>query len=306
MTIPTTIGVSSGTLRIGGTVAIGHLGSLTKVGSGTLVLEASNSYQGGTRVDAGQLRVANATGSATGLGDVFIASGATLEGTGIVSGHVNVANGGAVAPGASAGKLTIGRLAMDPGATLRIEFGGLTPGTQHDQLVDNGPAALNGTLEIRLINGFVPNVGDAFTLITCTSRTGTFAYVHIPVLPAGRSWIIGYGATSVTATVIAATGVDDALPSVDALLAPRPNPARLATTIPYDLASRAAVSLRIYDVSGRLVAHLVHETLPAGRHQARWDGTDASGRLVPGGTYFARLSVDGHPVGDARAIERLR
>jgi fibronectin-binding autotransporter adhesin len=309
MTGSTTIGVSSGTLRIGGTVTLTHIAALTKVGSGTLVLEASNGYEGDTHVNAGRLRVANTTGSATGggpPGQVFIASGATLEGTGIISGQVNVANGGAVAPGASAGKLTIGRLVMDPGATMGMEIGGLTPGTQHDQLAANGPATLNGTLEIRLINGFVPNVGDAFTLMTFTSRTGTFAYVHIPSLPAGRGWAIGYAATALTATVIANTGVDDALPSVDALRAPRPNPARLGTTIPYDLASRAAVSLRIYDVSGRLVAHLVHETLPAGHHQARWDGTDASGRAVPGGTYFARMSVDGRAVGDARAIQRLR
>ncbi len=45
---------------------------LVKSGSGTLTLGGNNRYGGGTYIDSGELAIANATGSATGSGEVFV------------------------------------------------------------------------------------------------------------------------------------------------------------------------------------------------------------------------------------------
>ena len=55
----------------------------------------------------------------------------------------------------------------------------------------------------------------------------------------------------------------------------------------------ADVSLRIYDLAGRLVTNLVHETQLAGRREAIWNGLNDRGWQVPTGAYFYRLEVDG-------------
>jgi len=74
-----------------------------------------------------------------------------------------------------------------------------------------------------------------------------------------------------------------------ALGAARPNPARSAAVVPFSLDVGDAVSLSVYDASGRRVRTLVHGSLAAGRYEVRWDGTDAAGHRVAPGTYFYSL-----------------
>ncbi|MBN2011853.1 T9SS type A sorting domain-containing protein [candidate division KSB1 bacterium] len=73
-----------------------------------------------------------------------------------------------------------------------------------------------------------------------------------------------------------------------------PNPFNATTTIRYDMPTQSHVTLRIYDILGRLVAELVNaEVQSAGAHAVVWDGTDNSGRVVPSGLYVYSLQVDG-------------
>lgn len=81
-------------------------------------------------------------------------------------------------------------------------------------------------------------------------------------------------------------------PTVHALaLMAIPNPFNPLTTLRFDLPVGGRVHLEVYDVAGRLVRTLLDADLPAGNHQAVWDGKDASGRGMPSGSYFARLSA---------------
>ncbi len=75
------------------------------------------------------------------------------------------------------------------------------------------------------------------------------------------------------------------------LLAPAPNPTAGPTAFFCDLPVPAAPRLTIQDVSGREVRLLSQPVLPAGRHELLWDGRDASGRSVPAGIYWARLTA---------------
>jgi fibronectin-binding autotransporter adhesin len=82
----------------------GAAATVTKNGAGTWVLSNANTYTGATVVNEGTLLVTNTTGSATGNGagaTVSVASGATLGGTGIITGPVNVT--GSIAPGLATG-----------------------------------------------------------------------------------------------------------------------------------------------------------------------------------------------------------
>jgi hypothetical protein len=79
----------------------------------------------------------------------------------------------------------------------------------------------------------------------------------------------------------------------------RPNPFNPVTTIPYIVGGSAdggapqPVSLRIYDVAGRLAATLVNESKAPGRYEATWDGVTREGGAAATGIYFYRLTIGG-------------
>ncbi|MDQ6622325.1 MAG: PEP-CTERM sorting domain-containing protein, partial [Verrucomicrobiota bacterium] len=108
-------------------------------------------------------------------------SGGRLEGNGTI--NANVANSAVVAPGLSAGQLSItGDLSLTSSSNLQFEIGGTAPGTQYDVLTEAGTVALNlnGTLSVTLINGFNIGItpGDTFTIINSNQAiTGTFSNV---------------------------------------------------------------------------------------------------------------------------------
>ena len=96
-----------------------------------------------------------------------------------------------------------------------------------------------------------------------------------------------------TSLVIDPTGVDDTPRTVTALYPNAPNPFNPTTTIRYSLRARQQVSIRIYDVGGRLVRTLVNEQRPAGVQKVQWHGINNSGSPVASGVYFIEMRTDG-------------
>jgi hypothetical protein len=72
-----------------------------------------------------------------------------------------------------------------------------------------------------------------------------------------------------------------------------PNPFNPTTTISFELAASAQVSLRVYSVSGTFVRTLVEREMSADQHQVVWDGRDENGAPVSSGVYFYRLTAGG-------------
>jgi len=70
-----------------------------------------------------------------------------------------------------------------------------------------------------------------------------------------------------------------------------PNPFNPTTTIAFGLKAPSHVSLRIYDVSGRLVRVLVEKGYTEGHYREQWDGRDRNGLPVASGVYFYRLTT---------------
>jgi len=78
-------------------------------------------------------------------------------------------------------------------------------------------------------------------------------------------------------------------PSSFAITRISPNPLVTGSTITYTLPQRAVVSLKIYDVVGRLIADLSPGSLSAGEHRAVWNGLQLTGERAKAGVYMIRM-----------------
>ncbi len=113
------------------------------------------------------------------LGTLEVGVGDRLSGSGTVIG--DVVNRGVVSPGNSPGIQTVtGSFTFTRSGSTHIEIGGLTPGPGatvddgYDQIDVNGAVQFGGTLQVTLINGFIPQVGQRFDIVKFGSATGSF------------------------------------------------------------------------------------------------------------------------------------
>ena len=99
------------------------------------------------------------------------------------------------------------------------------------------------------------------------------------------------GSVSRSQTIEVALTPMQALPTAMALNQNYPNPFNPETSIRFDVATEATVSVRIFDVTGQVVRTLVSGTLPAGSYTELWDGRTDAGVRVGSGVYFYELKA---------------
>jgi hypothetical protein len=80
------------------------------------------------------------------------------------------------------------------------------------------------------------------------------------------------------------------VPAVYILFQNHPNPFRRTTAIRYQMPATGHISLKIYDVTGKLVRTLEDTEKSAGFYTVEWDGTDDSGEKTGNGVYFYRIT----------------
>jgi autotransporter-associated beta strand protein len=156
-------------------------GSLCKTGSGTLTLNASNSYSGGTLVNAGTLAM-GASGS-LGVGVIVVGSGGTLDvsaalngydlnasqtlsGFGTVVGTVIAASSSTVSPGSNTvtGTLTLQNSLIETGAVENVFYLSSSPtGPGNDFLNVQGDLDVTNANTISIV-GSLPS-GSTYPLI---------------------------------------------------------------------------------------------------------------------------------------------
>jgi len=107
----------------------------------------------------------------------------------------------------------------------------------------------------------------------------------------GGGPVAGFGVSEVNSgfTISAPTRVDEEsdVPRGYKLFQNYPNPFNAGTMIRFEVPRPSAVTLKIFDVSGREVATLWEGKVASGNHHVRWDATAMSG-----GLYFYQLRAN--------------
>jgi hypothetical protein len=65
-----------------------------------------------------------------------------------------------------------------------------------------GTATVNGTLNIKLLNNFVPSIGATFEILSAREVTGVFATVNGTVINGSEHFTVTYNSNNVTLTVV--------------------------------------------------------------------------------------------------------
>ncbi len=279
---------ASGTFLNSGTV-LKHTG--TNVSNFSSFWDFQNQAGGIIEVASGELQFANLNN----------AEGASIRGIATIDVPNDFANDGIVAPGlvAGVGLLThIGDYNPSATAVFEIDLGGLIGGSEYDQLAITGDAMLNGTLDVELVDGFMPEVGDSFVVMTTTGAVSdNFLLVNEP---AGLSLRILVNDEDVTLVVdsVGTVGIEDQIDNSPVEIPTRitlhnnyPNPFNPTTHIRYDIPARMDVRLVVYDMLGKKVVTLVEGQQPAGYHEVQWDGRDAQGQQISSGVYIYRMET---------------
>jgi hypothetical protein len=153
-------------------------------------------------------------------GDLFIEEGALFEG----AGHLITMPGSTLGiehaadvgvPVENFGRLEMGNISGAAGVlgftndvvgTLAIDLvsAGGTPGPDHDQLRVVNIANLDGILDVSLLGGFMPTLGDEFIVLhSIGGVAGAFATHNLPALSGSNGWDVLYTPNDVILTVVA-------------------------------------------------------------------------------------------------------
>lgn len=191
-----TIGNKNLTTTFNGVIATG---SISKVGTGTLILTNANTYTGGTIVSGGRILAQNTTGSPLGTGPSYVNNGAVLGGTAIISGAAYVRAGGTIEPGnhtvttwsQKIGSLTFnGGLNLASGSNVNISVRNL--GTYPSDLITvNGGFSVSGTLTVEIVSGDAAfPLGAKLKIFELSGATvsGNFTSYNLPPTDSNTSW----------------------------------------------------------------------------------------------------------------------
>jgi hypothetical protein len=142
---------------------------------------------------------------------------------------------------------------------------------------------------------FIGVVEDATNNTVGLDESG---YGHSFTMAPGGAWSFMFSGELMFRGIVEddGTGMDDSSDEVIRRMALGnfPDPFNPVTSVRYELPHPGRVTLRVYDVSGRLVRELVSaEAHDSGSYTVPWDGRDGTGEKVASGTYFCRLCLDG-------------
>jgi len=113
-----------------------------------------------------------------------------------------------------------------------------------------------------------------------------------PCLPANNSCGVTIGGVAIDCDEVTGLEEPQIASAMYSLHQASPNPFNPRTCITFELPRREAVTLRVFDLTGRMVKTLIDiEIFAQGRQEVIWLGRDDGGRQCASGTYFYRLEV---------------
>ncbi|MCP4293259.1 MAG: T9SS type A sorting domain-containing protein [bacterium] len=209
--------------------------------------------------------------------------------TPLLNNHAIIAPGGQGEKGALH---LVGNLVQHSTGILDVDVYGAEPDSMHDRFTIEGNASLNGIVKVRLQTQDWPTPGQEFIILSTTGTiAGAFSGIDQPL---GSTFSLRHEANQV---VLVTEDVNGPTPVPELnhgfkLAAAYPNPFNPSTTIAFNLPQELPVTLRIYDISGRLVRELIQEGIHTqGLGQVSWNGRNDSGGLAPAGVYFYKLDA---------------
>lgn len=214
------------TLTLNPVVPVSYFGSIedgssaiafVKTGPSIQQFASNNAYSGSTTIEGGALELIVDGGMSLST-NIHIAAAASLVVTQRVDGAFNLGasqrmggsgsvignltSAGTVAPGSSAGVLTVSGSYTQSFGSLEIEIGGPAQGTDYDALVVGADAVLaGGTLKVSFINGYAGTAGHSFTVLSAASLSGVLTATNLPVLGGGNGWDVQQTATSILLSI---------------------------------------------------------------------------------------------------------
>ncbi|HEU4724420.1 MAG TPA: FlgD immunoglobulin-like domain containing protein, partial [Candidatus Eisenbacteria bacterium] len=83
-----------------------------------------------------------------------------------------------------------------------------------------------------------------------------------------------------------------------------PNPLNPETTLSFQIRTPGRVTVKVFDLNGRLVKTLLDDSRGAGFQDLTWNGTSENGGKVASGIYYFRLETpDGRAVMKATVLK---
>lgn len=160
-------------------------------------------------------------------------------------------------------------------------FSWQAPNSTHNYLPDSYNVFLDGAL-----------MGNTEELIwTFTGLTANTSYLAevTALYPTGES-----SPAPIQFTFTGSGNDDPGNPPVTRLWGNYPNPFNPETTIHFSLATRAPVTIDVFNVKGQRVKRLAQTELERGDHYLIWDGRDDLSRPQASGLYFYRFTTGSH------------
>ena len=223
---------SEGTVAVYDADSIWNISSELRIGNQTTIpSDSSVTLNGGQINSSGQLNIFQ--------GGSFILDGGRLNASQVFldsagefrfdDGILNVQTfdgdliqyGGMLAPGDSPGLTSIlGDYSQSSSGSIEFELAGLVRGTEYDAIDVDGFAALNGIVDINLIDGFAPEAGDTFFLVNASAYdVGVTFNFEDAMLGNGLAWDTSSFSDNGTLSVVSAVPEPGSLGFVLALVA---------------------------------------------------------------------------------------
>jgi len=189
--------------------------------SGVLSLQSGQKLTAGAKfTNKGSVTVGAGSGLTVGTSYTQAAATTTVDGT-LTAPALTVQAGSLLGQGAVAAAVTsnatitagdsvskpgilsvTGTYTQNASGVLNISISGTTVGSQYSQVAVANGASLNGTLNIKLLRGFVPTIGSTFTILSSSAVSGKFATVNGLKINSSEHFEINYAGTAVTLKVV--------------------------------------------------------------------------------------------------------
>jgi hypothetical protein len=103
--------------------------------------------------------------------------------------------------------------------------------------------------------------------------------------------VMGYDSSDGPFSVTLTTGLPGTIPTSHRLYQNSPNPFRSSTRVAFDLPEAGRVTLKVFDLTGRVVRVLADQDYPAGAQEVSWNTLDAGGKPAAAGIYFLHVTA---------------